>query len=215
MKIAIIGSGRIGGLVGKLWAQAGHQVRFSSRHPDHLDALVADSGANASRSSIEEALAFGDVIMVSIPYGSLPAFGDQYGSQLSRKIVIETGNPYPERDGDVARQVLDSGFGTGHWSARWLPGARLVRAFNSVWDRTLAREAHRNPPRVGVPLAADDTNAADTVAGLIRDAGFDPVLVGPLSRAREFDVGTPVYNTNMSGPEVRQALGLSQAGTAS
>jgi predicted dinucleotide-binding enzyme len=215
MKIVIIGSGRIGGTVGKLWAQAGHQVRFSSRHPDHLDALVADSGANASRSSIEEALAFGDVIMISIPYGSLPAFGDQYGSQLSRKIVIETGNPYPERDGDVARQVLDSGFGTGHWSARWLPGARLVRAFNSVWDRTLAREAHRNPPRVGVPLAADDTNAADTVAGLIRDAGFDPVLVGPLSRAREFDVGTPVYNTNMSGPEVRQALGLKQAGTAS
>jgi 8-hydroxy-5-deazaflavin:NADPH oxidoreductase len=215
MKITIIGSGRIGGTVGKLWAQAGHQVRFSSRHPDNLDALVADSGANASRSSIEEALAFGDVIMISIPYGSLPAFGDQYGSQLSRKIVIETGNPYPERDGDVARQVLDSGFGTGHWSARWLSGARLVRAFNSVWDRTLAREAHRNPPRVGVPLAADDTNAADTVAGLIRDAGFDPVLVGPLSRAREFDVGTPVYNTNMSGPEVRQALGLSQAGTAS
>jgi predicted dinucleotide-binding enzyme len=182
MKIVIIGSGPIGGTVGKLWAQAGHQVRFSSRHPDHLDALVADSGANASRSSIEEALAFGDVIMISIPYGSLPAFGDQYGSQLSRKIAIETGNPYPERDGDVAKLVLDSGLGTGHWSAHWLPGARLVRAFNSVWDRTLAREAHRTPPRVGVPLAADDTSAADTVAGLVRDAGFDPVLVGPLSR---------------------------------
>ena len=58
MKIAIIGSGRIGGLVGKLWAEAGHQVRFSSRHPDDLDALVADSGPNASRSSIEDALAF-------------------------------------------------------------------------------------------------------------------------------------------------------------
>ena len=214
MKIAIIGSGRIGGLVGKLWAQAGHQVRFSSRHPDDLDALVADSGPNASRSSIEDALAFGDVIMISIPYGSLPAFGVQYGSQLSRKIVIETGNPYPNRDGDVAKQVLDSGLGTGQWSAHWLPGARLVRALNSVWDQTLAHEAHRTPPRVGVPLAADDTNAADTVAGLVRDAGFDPVLVGPLSRAREFDVGTPVYNTNMSGPEVRQALGLSQAGTA-
>jgi hypothetical protein len=214
MKIAIIGSGRIGGLVGKLWAQAGHQVRFSSRHPDHLDALVADSGPNASRSSVEEALAFGEIFLISIPYGSLPAFGDRYGPQLSGKIVMETGNPYPERDGDLARRVLDSGFGTGHWSARWLPGARLVRAFNSVWDRTLAREAHRTPPRVGVPLAADDANAMETVAGLVRDAGFDPVLVGPLSRAREFDVGTRVYNTNMSGPEVRQALRLPQAGTA-
>jgi predicted dinucleotide-binding enzyme len=64
-------------------------------------------------------------------------------------------------------------------------------------------------------LAADDTNATEIVAVLVRDAGFGPVLVGPLSRAREFDVGTPVYNTNMSGPEVRQALGLPQAGTAS
>ena len=215
MKIAIIGSGRIGGVLGKLWAEAGHQVRFSSRHPDSLDRLVAESGTNASRSSIEEALSFGEVFLISIPYGSLPAFGDRYGSQLSGKIVMETGNPYPERDGEVAKRVLDSGLGTGHWSALWLPGARLVRAFNSVWDRTLAREAHRTPPRVGVPLAADDTGAAEIAAGLVRDAGFDPVLVGPLSRAREFDVGTPVYNTNMSGPEVRRALRLPEAGTAS
>jgi 8-hydroxy-5-deazaflavin:NADPH oxidoreductase len=214
MKIAIVGSGRIGGVVGRLWAQAGHQVRFSSRHPDHLDRLVAESGPNASRSSIEEALAFGEVFLISIPYGSLPAFGDRYGARLSGIIVMETGNPYPERDGDVAQRVLDSGLGTGHWSAHWLPGARLVRAFNSVWDQTLAREAHRTPPRVGVPLAADDADAMETAAGLVRDAGFDPVLVGPLSRAREFDVGTPVYNTNMSGPEVRRVLGLAQAGTA-
>ena len=215
MKIAIIGSGRIGGVVGKLWAQAGHQVRFSSRHPDRLDALVAESGPNASRGSIDEALAFGEVFLISIPYGSLPAFGSQYGARLAGKIVMETGNPYPERDGEVAQRVLDSGLGTGHWSAQCLPGARLVRAFNSVWDRTLAREAHRKPPRVGVPLAADDAGAMETAAGLVRDAGFDPVLVGTLSRAREFDVGTRVYNTNMSGPEVRRALGLPEAGAAS
>jgi 8-hydroxy-5-deazaflavin:NADPH oxidoreductase len=215
MKIAIIGSGRIGGVVGKLWAQAGHQVRFSSRHPDRLDALVEESGSNASHSSIEDALAFGEVFLISIPYGSLRAFGDRYSSQLSGRIVMETGNPYAERDGDVAKDVIDSGLGTGHWSARWLPGARLVRAFNSVWDRTLAREAHRTSPQVGVPLAADDLDAMGVVAGLVRDAGFDPVSVGPLSRAREFDVGTPVYNTNMSGPEVRKALHVPEAGTAS
>jgi predicted dinucleotide-binding enzyme len=215
MKIAIIGSGRIGGTVGKLWAQAGHQVRFSSRHPETLDALMAESGPNASRGSIEEALPFGEILLISIPYGSLPAFGEQFSAQLAGKVVIETGNPYPQRDGAVAREVLDSSLGTGYWSALWLPGTRLVRAFNSVWDRTLAREAHRQPPQVGVALAADDTEAVEVVAGLVRDAGFDPVSVGPLSRAREFDVGTPVYNTNMSGPEVRKALGLPQTGTAS
>jgi len=214
MKIAIIGSGRIGGTVGKLWAQAGHQVRFSSRHPEGLDTLVAESGPNASGSSIEEALAFGEAFLISIPYGSLPAFGEQYGKQLGGKVVMETGNPYPQRDAEGAKQVLDSRLGTGYWSARWLPGTRLVRAFNSVWDRTLAREAHRKPPQVGIPLAADDAQAMEVASGLVRDAGFDPVLVGPLSRAREFDVGTPVYNTGMSGPEVRQALGLPQSGTA-
>ena len=214
MNIAIIGSGRIGGTVGKLWAQAGHLVRFSSRHPENLEELVAESGPNASFSSVEEALPFGEIFLISIPYGSLPAFGEQYGEQLSGNIVMETGNPYPQRDGEVAKQVLDSGLGTGYWSARWLPGIRLVRAFNSVWDRTLAREAHRRPPQVGIPLAADDAQAMEVVAGLVRDAGFDPVLVGALSRAREFDVETRVYNTGMSGSEVRRALGLAEMGVA-
>jgi len=214
MRIAVIGSGRIGGLVGKLWAQAGHQVRFSSRHPDQLDSLVAQSGPNASRGSIDEALTFGEVFLISIPYGSLPAFGTQYGERLSGKIVIETGNPYPERDGDAARQVLESKLGTGYWSAHWLPGTRLVRGFNSVWDQTLEREAHRPPPRVGIPLASDDPEAMQIAAGLVRDAGFDPVAVGPLAHAREFDVGTPVYNTGMSGPQVREALRLPRVETA-
>ena len=211
MKIAIIGSGHIGGVVGKLLARAGHQVLFSSRHPESLNDLVAASGPKASRGSIDAALAFGDVFLISIPYGSLHEFGKNYAAKLKGKVVLETGNPYPERDGVIARQVIDSGLGTGHWSAQWVPGARLVRAFNSVWDRTLAREAHRTPPRVGIPLAGDDPEAMDVAAALVRDAGFDPVLVGPLARAREFDVGTAVYNTNMSGPEVRTKLGLPQA----
>ncbi|SRR6266542_4274351 len=208
MKIAIIGSGHIGGLVGKLLAQAGHQVCFSSRHPELLDGLVAESGPNASRGFVSEALAFGEVFLVSIPYGLLPALGKEYAPQLAGKIVIETGNPYPERDGDLGREVRSSGLGTGVWSARWLPGCRLVRGFNSVWDRKLATEAHRPPPRIGIPLASDDHEALEIAAGLVRDAGFDPVIVGPLAGAREFDVGTPVYDSNMSGPEVRKALRL-------
>ncbi len=209
MKIAIVGSGRIGGVVGKLWAQAGHQVLFSSRHPEALQYLVKQSGPNASRGSIQEALGFANVLLISIPYGALPAFGEEYRAQLAGKIVLETGNPYARRDGNFAHQVLDSGLGTGIWSARWLPGTRLVRAFNSVWDQTLAKQAHRPPPRVGVPLAADDVEALQVGAGLVRDAGFDPVIVGPLARAKDFDVGTPVYDSNKSGPEVREALGLS------
>ncbi len=211
MRIAVIGSGHIGGVLGKLWTQAGHKVFFSSPHPEKLDELVKEAGPNASGGSIDEALDLGDVVLLSIPYGALPEFGQRYGKKLAGKVVIETGNPYPERDGEVAKRVLESGEGTGVWSARWLPGARLVRGFNSVYFRTLESEAHRPPPRVGVPLASDDPEAMEIAAQLVRDAGFDPVVVGGLERAREFDVGTPVYASDMTGPEVRAALGL-QAG---
>lgn len=206
MNIGIVGSGKIGGVVGKLWARAGHNVRFSSRHPERLDGLVGEAGPNASRGTVEDALAFGEVILLSIPYGSVEQFGQDHRSLLQAKVVIETGNPYPQRDGKIADEVRASGQGTGVWSARWLPGARLVRGFNSVWDQTLAKEAHRADPRVGVPLASDDAEALEVAARLVRDAGFDPVIVGPLARAREFDVGTAVYASNMSGPEVRRAL---------
>jgi 8-hydroxy-5-deazaflavin:NADPH oxidoreductase len=208
MKIGIVGSGRIGSVVGRLWAQAGHKVLFSSRHPEALDGLVTLVGPNASRGTIEEALGFGEVILLSIPYGAVEQFGQTHGARLKDKIVVETGNPYPERDGPGVQEVRSSGIGTGLWSARWLLGSRLVRGFNSVWDQTLASEAHRAGPRVGIPLASDDPDALELVAGLVREAGFDPVIVGPLARAREFDVGTPVYASNMSGPEVRRALGV-------
>jgi predicted dinucleotide-binding enzyme len=84
----------------------------------------------------------------------------------------------------------------------------VVRAFNSVWDKTLAKEAHRAGERVGIPLASDDAEAMRVAAQLVRDAGFDPVEVGGLGTAKRFDVGTPVYNTGMSGPAVRAALGV-------
>ena len=182
MNIGIVGSGKIGGVVGKLWARAGHKVRFSSRHPETLKQLVADAGTNTSRGTIEDALDFGETILVSIPYGSLEAFGREYGGKIASKIVIETGNPYPARDGAVVEQVRSSKLGTGVWSARWLPGVRLVRGFNSVWDQTLVKEAHRPGPQVGIPLASDDAEALKVAASLVRVAGFDPVIVGPLAR---------------------------------
>ena len=212
MKIGIVGSGNIGSVVGKLWVRAGHEVLFSSRHPEKLDSLVREAGTGASRGTVAEALAFGDVILLSIPYGSVEQFGKEHRTELAGKIVIETGNPYPQRDGAIASEVKSSGLGTGIWSARWLPGTRLVRGFNSVWDKTLAKEAHRPQPRVGIPLASDDPDALQVTADLVRDSGFDPIVVGPLSSAVRFDVGTPVYDSNMSGPEIRQALGLSGAG---
>jgi predicted dinucleotide-binding enzyme len=211
MKIGIIGSGMIGGTVGTLWAHAGHDVMFSSRKPQELRGLVERAGARASSGTPEEAAQFGDVVFVSIPFKALPEVGRNLSQYLQGKTVLDSGNPYPERDGDIAREVLDSGRGTGPFVASWFLGARVARAFNSVWYQTLQTEAHRKAPRVGIPLASDDPEAIETAAALVRDAGFDPVIVGNLDRAREFDVGTRVYNTGMSGPDLRKALSLTEA----
>lgn len=211
MKIGIIGSGHIGSTVGALWAKAGHQVMFSSRHPEQLDDLVKRVRRNARRGTPEEAARFGDVIFLSIPFKALPETGRALSPLLQDKIILETTNPYPERDGDIARQVIQSGRGTGPFVAEQFPGAIIVRAFNSVWSETLAKQAHRAAPQVGIPLASDYRDALQLAATLVKDAGFEPVIVGGLARGKDFDVGTPVYNTGMSGPELRKALGLEAA----
>jgi hypothetical protein len=87
------------------------------------------------------------------------------------------------------------------------PRARWVKAFNTVYYQTLEKEAHRNGDQVGIPLATDDKEALDVTAGLVRDAGFDPVFVGDLNLGRTFEPGTSVYNTGMTGRELRVAVG--------
>jgi predicted dinucleotide-binding enzyme len=87
------------------------------------------------------------------------------------------------------------------------PGTRWVKAFNTVYFKTLEVEAHRDGDRIGIPIAGDDAKALETAAGLVRDAGFEPVIVGPLARGKEFEPDTPSYNTGMSGPSLRKMFG--------
>jgi 8-hydroxy-5-deazaflavin:NADPH oxidoreductase len=209
MKIGVIGSGKIGGLIGRLWVQAGHDVRFSSRHPEKLATMVKELGPHASAGGVEDAAAFGEVLLVSVPYSALPALGQSLASQIRGKVVLETGNVYPARDGAMAQEVIDSGLGSGVFSAKYLAGARLVRAFNSVWDQTLAKAAaqHRGQ-QIGIPLAGADPEALEIAARLVRDAGFEPAIVGGLDQAKRFDVGAAIYNTGMSAEDIKRTLGL-------
>jgi predicted dinucleotide-binding enzyme len=208
VKIGIIGTGDIGGALARHWAAAGHQLLISSRHPEKLQALARELGPNVKTGTPREAAAFGDVVMLAVPYGATPQVGRDYATELKGKIVIDAGNPYPSRDGDMA--VRDRVRGTGVASAEYLPGTRLVRAFNAINAGPLASQAFRKPERIGIPLAADDPAALKIAAQLVSDAGFDPVPVGKLSRAREFDYGTPVYVRGMTAAELRKALKLEQ-----
>ena len=207
-KIGIIGAGHIGGTLARLWVNAGHEVLLSSRHPEELRALAASLGPRAHVGTPSEAAQFSSVVLVSVPYMALPQLGVDLRAQLAGKIVLDTCNPYPERDGAMALEARKEG--TGIASARYLPGVRLVRAFNAIGANDLAHEAHRAAPEVAIPLAGDDAGALSVAAALVRDAGFEPVIVGPLSRAREFDVGTMPYTHLLTAAQLREALGLRQ-----
>ena len=206
IKIGIIGTGHIGGTLATLWVGAGHEVLMSSRHPQELQGLAHSLGPKAHVGTPLEAAKFGDVVVVSVPYGALPQVGRDLKSELAGKIVLDTGNPYPERDGQMAVEARHKG--TGVSSAEYLPGVRLVRAFNAINSGDLRSEAHRKGAPVAIPLAGDDAQALQVAERLVRDAGFAPVVVGPLSKAREFDVGTPVYTRLMTEPQLKAALGL-------
>lgn len=206
LKIGIIGAGKIGGTLGELWANAGHEVFVSSRHPDELQGLAGRLGPQVQAGSPREAADFGEVVLISVPYGALPQIGSDFAAELEGKVVLETGNPYPSRDGNMAYEAREKG--TGAASAGFLPGVRLVRAFNTIPYYSLSSEAHRDGEPVAVPLAGDDAAALEVASRLVGDAGFEPLVVGGLERAREFDVGTPVYARALTEAELREGLGL-------
>lgn len=206
MKIGVIGAGKIGGAVGIHWAKAGHEVFFSSRHPEQLADLVKRAGPKARAGTPREAAVFGEVLLISVPYGAIPQVGQDFAKEMAGKVVLETGNPFPTRDGPMAEPALAKGAGLA--SAEFLPGVRLVRAFTSVPAAAIANDAHRAGERIAVPLAGDDKEAVEIAARLVREAGFEPVVVGGLASAKKFDRGTNVFGQSLTAAELRRKLGI-------
>jgi len=193
IKIATIGAGREGGALGTLFAKLGHPVMFSSRHPEELKNLVAAAGPTALAGTVAEAVAFGEVIFLVVPYTAVPQIGQDFGAALATKpLVLDVSNPVPARDGqDLVNQVTSEG-GPGLVTAKLLKGARVVRAFNALHTASLDEIAHRPGDLVGVPIAGDDPKAIDLASRLIREAGFEPVLIGDLAKGKYLVPGTPL-----------------------
>jgi predicted dinucleotide-binding enzyme len=206
MRIGIIGSGRIGSTFGGLWAKAGHEVMFSDRDAEQAKRAAEGVGPPARTGSVPEAVAFGDAILIAVPYGALPAIAQQVGAELKGKVVIDPNNPVPSRDGELGAQAKEKGAAVS--TASILPGTRLVRAFNSWGYMTMAREANRPAPRMAIPVAADDPAALKLGMQLVADAGFDPVAAGSLAQSRAFDLGSSVSGKVMTADEMRKALSL-------
>ena len=204
VKIGIIGSGNIGGTVGTLWVKAGHQVLFSSRHPEQLKPLVDGLGALARAGTVREALTFGDVVFIGVPYGAYPQIGKDYAKEFVGKIVIDAGNAVLARDGEIGKTARENGVALT--SAKLLAGARIVRAFNIMNFRKVAGLSNRPEGRIAMPMAGDDEEALRVASALVRDAGFEPVILGPLQRSKIFEQGGPLYGAEMSAQEMRERL---------
>jgi predicted dinucleotide-binding enzyme len=207
MKIGIIGAGHIGSTLAKLFVEADHKVAIAnSRGPETLEDIVAELGDNATAGTVEQARDFGDVIIVSIPlgrYAELPIDG------WESKIVVDTNNYYPDRDGNIS--ALDSGeITSSELLLKHLPGARLVKSFNTIWFEHLKTQGNAQLPleeRRAIFIAGDDSEAKAVVASLIEGIGFAAVDTGFLAEGgRSQQPGTTIYNKELTAAEAAKAL---------
>ena len=208
MKIGIIGAGNIGGNAAKLFAEAGHEVAIAnSRGPETLTEVVKEIGNNAKAVTAEEAVKFGEIVFVSIPLGKiseLPTDG------FDGKIVIDSKNYYPDRDGQIA--VLDSDEKTSsELLADHLKGARIVKAFNTIWFEHLKTLGNNDLPlenRRVIFVAGDDADAKKTVSDLIEEIGFAAYDTGSLREGgQNQQPNTAIYNQNITLSEAPAILG--------
>jgi len=178
MKIGVIGNGNMGGALGKLWSSRGHKIMFGSRNPEHVKTMAGIS-PNVNSGSIPDAVRFGDVMLLAVPWqGVENVFG--LAGPLPGKIIIDCTNPLSE---NYMSLVLGFNTSGAEEIARMSQGARVVKAFNTIAAAVLSR------PRFDDVLATalycgDDSEAKKVVAGLIKELGFEAIDAGPLQNAR-------------------------------
>jgi len=204
LRIGIIGTGNIGGALARHWVNAGHEVFISSRNPQELQPLADELGPRAHAGTPAQAAAFGEVMLISVPYSAIPQVGAEHAAAMAGKIVLDTSNPVARRDGGIVPMALELGSGVA--TSQFFPGTRIVRAFNCIPAASLANQPNREPARIAIPLAGDDADALEVAQRLVDDAGFDGVVVGPLEVARHFDLGQPLAKGDLSADELRALI---------
>ena len=207
--IGLIGAGHIGGQVARAAIASGYDVVISnSRGPETLTALVSELGPQARAGTTEDAAAAGDLVVVAIP---LKAIGDVPVEPLAGKVVIDTNNYYPGRDGQIA--ALDNGSSTSsELLQERLHGSHVVKTFNHIYARQISTDG--TPPRTrnrrALVIAGDDLVAKAQVAELLDGFGFDVVDVGPLAESWRIQPGTPGSVAPLNSEELTAALAAAQ-----
>jgi 8-hydroxy-5-deazaflavin:NADPH oxidoreductase len=204
MRIGVIGAGWMGGSVGRAWLRAGHEVMFSSRHPDQLRATFGDLGSRALIGSTAEAAEFAQVVLLTLPYAAIPALAHELGPILAGKVVVDAANPSADPRSTFAVDTYLQGVGVT--TQQLLPNAVVVRAFSCVDATAVDASSHERGERLAVPIAGDNADAVKLVERLVRDAGCDPLIVGGLLSAKQFERGTGAFRANATLPRLNELL---------
>jgi 8-hydroxy-5-deazaflavin:NADPH oxidoreductase len=206
-KIGIIGSGNIGGGLGKHLAKAGHSVMFSSRHPQELQPLAEEAGPNAQVGTVEEAAEFGEVLLLAYPFGKTPEVAKQVAAPAG-KVLIDANNYYPGRDGDApGKEMQEKGLLESEWTASYYPGAHVAKAFNSIPAQTLADRAFEaEGVPLAVPFGAADQKAREVLEAILAGIGFVGVYLGDLSQTNIAQPDEKLYGKQTSAEEIRKLI---------
>ncbi|SFZ92345.1 hypothetical protein SAMN05428642_102669 [Flaviramulus basaltis] len=207
MKIGIIGSGKIGGNLGKLWAKAGHKVLFSSRHPEKLSKLVKEAGENTKALSISDTFKENaDVYLLSMPFKAIDEISELYADDYSNTIIIDATNPYPERDGDLAKNVRDANYNASEYTAMKFGTAKTIKAFNTIKAEHLQNNAFRTSNKLTIPYATQDLDSMEIGKQLIEDIGFDALYIGNLSDTNIMDPDKAIYGKSLKRNNLKELV---------
>jgi predicted dinucleotide-binding enzyme len=207
--IGWIGAGHIGSQLARLAVRNGYDVVVSnSRGPETLKELVSELGPRARASTAREAAEAGDIVVVTIP---LKNIGDLPPAPLAGKIVIDTNNYYPQRDGQIA-ELDEERTTTSELLQRHLPKSKVVKAFNHIYAAELTTHGQPagTPNRRALAIAGNDAEAKRVVTQLIDQFGFDVVDIGPLSDSWRIQRDTPGYGPRRTAEELRRDLAAAQ-----
>jgi len=203
--LGIIGAGHIGSQIARLAVANGYDVVISnSRGPETLSALIAELGPRARAATAAEAATAGDMVVVSVPlknYRNVPV------APLAGKIVIDTNNYYPGRDGHIP-ELDNESTTTSELLQAHLPTSKVVKAFNHIYAAELTTDGRPvgTQQRRALAIAGDDTAAKATVTRLLDQFGFDTVDAGPLKEGWRIQRGTPGYGPRRTAEELRRDL---------
>ncbi len=204
--IGLIGAGNIGGQLARLAVQHGYRVVISnSRGPETLSDLVEELGEHATAGTATEAATAGDLVVVTIPLKNIDAVPV---APLAGKVVIDTNNYYPQRDGRIGR--LDSAESTtAGLLQEHLPESKVVKAFNHIYasDLTTVGTPSGTPGRRALAIFGDDADARATVSALLDEFGFDAVDGGPVAESWRSERDQPAYVQPFDASTLRDALG--------